>query len=81
MKRLIILHTEYPGGPKNRAVSFKQFRDDIKKLPFIKVLEEREPKPEVIIEFPDDKYQEMYEALRKLDIVEIIDSILPPSKN
>jgi hypothetical protein len=80
MKRDIFLKTEYRGGPKSRAAAFKQFRDGIKELSFITILKEIEPHSEVIIEFPDDKYKEVYEFLRTLDIVELIDSILPPSE-
>lgn len=77
MKRSIVLQLRYETGPVVRAKAFKQFREDLKQFPYITLLKELEPKPEVIIEFPDDKYQEMYDGLRKLEIVELIDSILP----
>lgn len=80
MKRDIFLKTEYRGGPKSRAAAFKQFRDGIKELSFITILKEIEPTSEVIIEVPDKNWDEAYEFLRKLDIVELIDSILPPSE-
>lgn len=80
MKRDIFLQLNYEHGPKARAAAFKKFREEMKAFPFIKIVKELEPKPEVIIEFPDDKYQEMYDGLRKLDIVELIDSVLPPSE-
>lgn len=83
MKRLIILKVEYPGGPKNRDEAYKQFTNAVGlwglKPPF-KILKRLEPKPEVIVEFPDDQYQDVYDKLRELDIVETIDSILPPSE-
>ncbi len=74
MKRLIFLKTEY-GEKADKAL--KQFREDVKALDFIKIVKERSPKAEVLVEFPDNKSQEAYDGLRKLDIVEIIDSILP----
>lgn len=77
MKRSIFLDLHYETGPAARAQAFKQFREDLKQFPYIKLLKELEPRSEVIIEFPDDKYQEMYDGLRKLEIVELIDSILP----
>jgi len=77
MKRLIFLQLGYETGPVVRAKAFKQFREDLKQFPYIQLLKELEPKPEVIIEFADGKYQEMYDGLRKLDIVEIIDAVLP----
>ncbi len=80
MKRDIFLKVEWHAGPKVRAAAFKKFREDVKPFPIIKILKELEPKPEVIIEFPDDKYDEAHEILRKLDIVELIDSVLPPSE-
>jgi hypothetical protein len=77
MKRLIILKVDYECGTKCRAAAFKQFRNDIKKIASIHILKEMEPKPQVIIEFSDDDYQNVYDNLRSLDIVEIIDSIIP----
>lgn len=77
MKRNVFLQLGFESGPKVRATAFQKFREEIKTWSFIKIVKELEPKPEVIIEFPDDKYQEMYDGLRKLDIVEVIDSILP----
>ncbi len=74
MKRLIFLKTEY-GEKADRAL--KQFRADLKALDFIKIVKEYAPKAEVLVEFPDGKSQEAYDELRKLDIVEVIDSILP----
>lgn len=77
MKRLIFLKTGYKAGPVERVAAFKQFREDLKKLPLpIKELSVLEPPPQVVIEFPDDKYQEIYDALRVLDSVELIDAIL-----
>jgi hypothetical protein len=77
MKRVIFLKTAYKAGPDERAKAFKIFKEELKKLPQIKALQEIEPPPQVIVEFADDKYQELYDALRVLDIVELIDSILP----
>ena len=75
MKRLIILKTEY----KQKADGpLAQFRSDIKQWDYIKVLKDLSPKAEIIIEYPDAKHDEVYNNLRQLDIVEIIDSILPP---
>lgn len=74
MKRLIFLKVEY----KQKADGpLAQFRSDIKQWDYIKIVKELLPKPEVVIEYPDAKHQEVYDNLRQLDIVEIIDSILP----
>jgi hypothetical protein len=43
------------------------------KFPQIKITQEFEPKAAVNIEFADDQYQDVYEALCKIDIVEMID--------
>lgn len=80
MKRDIFLKVEYGSGPKGRAAAFKEFRENVKEHSPIKILKELEPKPEVIIEVPDKDWDEAYDFLRKLDIVEVIDSILPPSE-
>jgi hypothetical protein len=77
MKRLIFLQLHYSTTPAVRSKAFQQFRDDIKKLPDIKIIKEYDPKPQVLIEFPDNQYQEVYDALRQLEVVEVIDSILP----
>jgi len=74
MKRLIFLKVGYREKPDE---AFKQFRSELKKLPDIKLLKELPPQPQVIIEFPDNKYQEIYEELLKIDIVFVIDPILP----
>ena len=78
MKRLIFLKVGWKPTPEIRAKAFKQFSEDIKKNPLVKIVKNKDPRPEVIIEFPDDKYQEVYECLITVDIVEIIDSILDP---
>jgi hypothetical protein len=80
MKRNIFLQLNYETGPKVRETAFKQFRQDIKQWNDIKIIKELEPRPEVIIEFPDDKYQEVYDNIRQLKIVEVIDFIIPPYK-
>ena len=46
-------------------------------VPLVKLVKEIEPPPQAIIEFPDDKYQEVYDMLRVLDSIELIDAILP----
>lgn len=80
MKRSIFLNLAYESGPAARSKAIQKFREDLKALPLIKILKEFEKNAEVIIEYPDEKSQEIYEALCKLDIVEIIDSILPPGE-
>ena len=77
MKRLIFLQLNYEIGPVIRGKAFKTFRDNIKKLPSVKIVKELDPKPQVIIEFPDSEYQDVYESLCKLDIVQVIDAVLP----
>jgi hypothetical protein len=77
MKRLIYLQTNYQNSKTIRDKIFKQFAKEIKNLPNITIIKQLKTEPQVIIEFPDDKYQEIYEALIKLDTIEIIDSILP----
>ena len=79
MQRLIYLQLGYETGPEVRAKALKQFAKDIKQWPHIKITKEIEPSAWVIIEFPDEQYQEVYDGLRKLDIVHTIDSILPPT--
>lgn len=74
MRRLIYLKVAY--GEKSDA-AHKQFRADLKLIDYIKFVKDYAPKPEVLVQFPDDKQWEAYEALRKLDIVSIIDSTLP----
>lgn len=74
MKRLIFLKVAY----KEKAEPvMKQFRSDLQSLPDIKIIKDYLPKPEVLIEFPDGKWDRIYEDLRKLDSVAIIDSMLP----
>jgi hypothetical protein len=74
MRRLIYLKVTY--GEKSDA-AFKQFKEDLKGLSYIKLIKEYAPKPEALVEFPDSRLDDAYEALRKLDIVAIIDSMLP----
>jgi ribosomal protein L16 Arg81 hydroxylase len=78
MKRLIFLKTGWKPSPEVRAKAFKQFSEDMKKNPLVKIIKNKEPQAQAIIEFPDDKYQEVYEWLITVEIVEIIDSILDP---
>lgn len=77
MKLLIFLKVEYRGKAEP---ALKQFRADVKSLPDIKIVEELPPHPQVIIKIPDEKQWEVYDELRKLDIVETIDSIIPKDK-
>jgi hypothetical protein len=77
VKRLIILQHHYHHTAEERVEAFKQFRSDLKAFTFIQIVKELEPKPEVIIEYPDNKHQEMYDGLRKLDVVCIIDVSVP----
>lgn len=79
MKRTIFLQLNYEIGPAIRAKVLKDFRGELKKLSFIDIIAELEPKAQVIVEFPDEFFQEAYDGLRALDSVAIIDSILPPN--
>lgn len=54
----------------------KEFKREIKSSQ-IKVLKDYLPNAQVLIEFPDDQYQVIYEVLCKIDIVETIDVFLP----
>jgi hypothetical protein len=54
----------------------KEFKKQVKKLKPVKVVKDYLPKPQVLIEFDDEQYQTIYEALCKMDVVEIIDSII-----
>ena len=74
MKRLIFLKVEYRKRPDD---VFKQFRSVIKDWKDVKFIKEIPSEGAIIIEFPDDKLQEVYENCVKLDIVAIFDSILP----
>ncbi len=74
MKRLIYLKVAY-GEKSDKAL--EQFRSDLKTIGYIKLVNDYSPKPQVLVEFPNDKQWDAYEALRQLDIVSIIDSILP----
>lgn len=76
MKRLIFLKVGWKPTPEVRAKAFKEFSEELKKNPIVKLIKNKEPQPKVIIEFPDDKYQEVYEWLITVEIVDIIDSIL-----
>ena len=77
MKRSIFLQLGYETGPTIRAKVLKQFRKDMIKFPYVKILKEIEPRAEVVISFPDERYQEFYEAICKLPVVEMIDPVLP----
>lgn len=74
MKRLIFLKVAYKEKSDN---AHKQFKADLQALPFIKLIKDYAPKPEALVEFPDNKADEAIDALRLLDIVAIIDSFLP----
>ena len=72
MKRLIFLKVPY----KEKAEpALQQFRSALP--PDIKIIKDYLPKPEVLIEFPDSKWDKVYEDLCKLDSVAIIDAMLP----
>lgn len=73
MKRTIFLKLGYETGPTIRDKVLKQFRKDMIKFPNITIIKEFEPKAAVNIEFQDESYQDVYEALCKLDVVEMID--------
>jgi hypothetical protein len=77
MKRLISLQLGYETGPAVRAKALKQFRDEIKKLASVKIVKELESKAQVIIELPDERYQEVYEAMCKMDVVQTIEAVQP----
>jgi hypothetical protein len=74
MKKLIFLKLEYG---KKADGPLAEFRAAIKQWDYIKIIKELAPKPKVVIEYPDAKHDEVYDNLRQLDIVDIIDSILP----
>ncbi len=75
MKLLIYLKLEYYGQKPDTA--FKQFREDLKALPHIKLIRELSPKSQAVVAFPAAKLDDVREELRALDIVAIIDTILP----
>lgn len=90
MKRLIYLKIGDP-NPDNKKISkndlrvleefartlvFQSFKKNAKVLGF-KIIKEYLDEASVLIEFPDDQTQAMYDALRELEIVELIDSMLP----
>lgn len=75
IKRLIYLKVDYHGQKPDNA--FKEFQSEIKKWQYIKLIKELSPKPQVIIEFPDDKGQEVYENFLKMDVVSVIDTVIP----
>lgn len=91
MKRLIFLKTEdyNPSNKKMKAdelekakvkvlaTSIKYFRDGIKENKSIKILQEIKDLPQIIVEFPEDQYHPVHDTLRSLDVVEIIDAVLP----
>lgn len=62
---------------KELASVFKAFRSGIKPIKEIKILEEIVDKPQVIIDFPEDKYHPVHDLLRSIECVEIIDANLP----
>jgi len=68
---------------KEYANSFKQFKADLKtysNILIIKEIDEDLRRPQVVIDFPDEQYQEIYDIIRQFDIVDIIDPILPLDK-
>jgi len=73
MKRTIFLKLGYETGPAIRDKVLKQFRKDMIKFPNITIIKEFEPKAAVNIEFEDEQYQDVYESMCKLDVVEMID--------
>ena len=91
MKRLIFLKLE-DANPENKKFkaadlekleakalgnTLKDFRNGIKENKAIKVLQEIPGLPQVIVEFPEDQYEPVHDTLRSLDVVEIIDAVLP----
>jgi hypothetical protein len=89
MKRLIFLRPIDP-NPKDTKIkkselsaleatarlnAIKDFKKQTQSLP-IKVLKENPNDPSVIIEFANNKEDEMYEALRVLPVVDVIDTII-----
>jgi hypothetical protein len=91
MRKLIILHiTDHNPDDKKlsakdtfsamkviRDASFKEFRGEVKNSPFtIFIRSEHEVKPEVIIEYDDAINEAVVNWLRKVSIVEVIDSII-----
>jgi len=91
MKRLIFLTVEdyNPDDKKMKpdelekakakvlAASIKSFKNGIKENKDIKIIQEIAGLPQVIVEFPEDQYEPAHETLRSLDVVEIIDAVLP----
>jgi hypothetical protein len=61
--------------------SIKQFKKDMKEWldnKSIKIIKEYDiDEPSVIIQFEDEKLDELYKKLISVDIVDIIDSIIP----
>lgn len=80
MKLLVILKTNYIHTPAERQAAHKTFLAAIKPLTYIKVVEEIEGKPQVIIELPDDQVQKVYAELAKIEVVFMIDSFVPSKK-
>jgi len=66
---------------KLTELTIKQFKAQIKSLPQVKISKDLFPEAQVIIEFPDDQYQIVYEALCKMDTVEVIDVALPKGED
>jgi hypothetical protein len=81
-RRLIVLHTKsYLAPPSERQASFQTFRTAIKKLDYLQIVSENLTKPEIIVECPNNKLQDLYDELAKLEIVRTIDSYLPSAKS
>lgn len=93
MRRLIFLYIDLEQIPddvpqskwksyqtKMAQQAVKDFTQQVKALKSVKIVEDNLPRPEVLIQFPDEQRDVVYEALRQLPIVETIDSMVPQEK-
>lgn len=91
MKKLIFLKT-IDSNPTNKKIkaselvkleenvrlsSIKKFKNDIKSFGNIKILQESLTKPQIIIEFADKDWDDIYKNLITLNEIDIIDFLIP----
>lgn len=92
MKRLIFLKLPDPdptnllqGEALHKAElksfnsTIKNFREAVKEISSIKIIQEISLLPQIIIEFPDNQKEEAYQFLLYNELVELIDCQLPLS--
>jgi hypothetical protein len=90
MKRLIFLKIDsdlIPDGLSKTKLAaaekevaeqaVKEFKKQVKDLKQVKLIKDYLPQPQALIEFREEEYQTIYEALCQMDIVETVDSIIP----